>query len=115
MAKRTTHQLIDDLTGDRADETVQFELDGVAYTIDLSAAHAAELRETFGPFMRAATVTRRTGRRSRPSLLGAAQRQAVNTAIRDWARKAGHTVRDRGRIKGDIVAAYHRDNQGADS
>lgn len=97
MAKRTIHMLDDDLDGGPADETVQFELDGAAYTIDLSTVHATALREALGPFVRAANATRRISRPARP--LGAAQRRTANTAIREWARAAGYQVGDRGRIK----------------
>lgn len=114
MAKRTIHMLDDDLDGGPADETVQFELDGTTYTIDLSTAHAAALREVLDPFVRAANATRHTGglTRRRP---GGAQRRTVNTAIREWARGAGYQVGDLGRIKKTVVEAYHRAMAGADS
>ena len=45
MARKTYVELIDDLTGEKAEETVSFALDGVAYEIDLSEENAAKLRE----------------------------------------------------------------------
>ncbi|MEV0134693.1 Lsr2 family protein [Dactylosporangium sp. NPDC050688] len=128
--KRTIHVLEDDLDGGSADETVLFELDGTAYTIDLSAANTAALRETLDPFVRAATIIqpqkpvwsgpsrdsqRRTSRGGSDRAGGpdqrrpdAAQRRADNTAIREWGRAAGYDVRDLGRISSTLVAAYHR-------
>ncbi|MGI5180161.1 histone-like nucleoid-structuring protein Lsr2 [Dactylosporangium sp. CA-152071] len=131
MATRTSYTLLDDLDGSPGDETVPFELDGTAYTIDLSAAHAADFRAALTPYVRAANLAAQqqargaepgTARRTRPrrstgrpgaSPAGrlsnaAAQRRAANTAIRDWARAAGYEVRDLGRINNTIVEAYHR-------
>jgi len=46
VARKTTVQFVDDLDDDQAaDETITFALDGVTYQIDLSANHAATLRE----------------------------------------------------------------------
>jgi hypothetical protein len=118
MAKRTIHVLDDDLDGGPADETVQFELDGTAYSIDLSTTHAAALRETLDQFVRAATTTRHARHSSRrPDRRGtsAEQRRTANTAIREWARGAGYQVRDLGRIKKTVMEAYHRAVPGADS
>jgi len=44
--------LVDDLDGTPADETLQFALDGRHYEIDLSAEHAKELRSTLKPYLR---------------------------------------------------------------
>jgi hypothetical protein len=51
MAKTVIVKLTDDIDGGDADETVHFALDGKTYEIDLSAANAATLRETFKPFI----------------------------------------------------------------
>jgi len=128
--KRTIHVLEDDLDGGSADETVLFELDGTTYTIDLSAANTAALRETLDPFVRAATIIqpqasvrlgpprgshhhasrggRGRGRGDGPDLPDAARRRARNIAIREWGRAAGYDVRDLGRISSTLVAAYDR-------
>ncbi|MEV6925563.1 Lsr2 family protein [Dactylosporangium sp. NPDC051485] len=138
MAKRITYALDDDLDGTPADETVPFELDGTAYTIDLSKTHAEELREALDPFVQGASTvpqqetarvvpswSTRRGRPSRPTSRptsspdqgppDAAQRKAVNTAIRDWARGAGYEVGDRGRINKTVVEAYHQAKAGQGS
>lgn len=128
--KRTIHVLEDDLDGGSADETVLFELDGTTYTIDLSAANTAALRETLDPFVRAATIIqpqepvwtgpsrgshRHASRSGRDRASGpdrrqpdAARRRSDNTAIREWGRAAGYDVRDLGRISSTLVAAYHQ-------
>jgi hypothetical protein len=47
MAQRVTIEMMDDLDGSQADETVRFAVDGNAYEIDLSKKNAAEMRRTF--------------------------------------------------------------------
>jgi hypothetical protein len=33
-----------------------------------------------------------------------------NAAIREWARKRGMSVSDRGRIPSEVLEAYHKEN-----
>ena len=116
MAQKVTVSLVDDLDGGQADETVEFALDGVSYQIDLSNENAGELRDALSNFT---TSARRAGGRKkpgpRPGNKGAqpsggstsADREQ-NQAIREWARKRGLKVSDRGRIPSDIVEQYHQ-------
>jgi hypothetical protein len=91
-----------------ADETVELELDGVRYEIDLSRCNAMRLRDDLEPWINAA---RRTGgrrlRRSSSDSLGqetvAADRRA---AIRRWARYNGYGVAVFGRIPRKVLEAY---------
>ena len=115
MARRVIHELIDDLDGGLADESLSFGLDGVQYTIDLSAKNAAELRDVLAPFTAAATklgrgvgpaTPARGGRGGRPVLSARAEREQ-NRAIREWAQSKGLEVSDRGRIRSDIVERFH--------
>ena len=53
MAQVTKVELIDDLSGDKADETVTFSLDGVVFDIDLSANNAGILRDIFEDYVNA--------------------------------------------------------------
>jgi hypothetical protein len=48
--------LVDDLDGTLAHETVQFELDGKHYEIDLSAENARELRRALDPYVDLAKI-----------------------------------------------------------
>jgi len=120
MAQKVVVSLIDDLDQSEADETVEFGLDGATYEIDLSEANAAALRETLADFVAHA---RRSGGRRRPPSASTASgsgsgsrrgggRAAVdreqNQAIREWARKQGMTVSERGRIPSEVSEAYHR-------
>lgn len=112
MAQKVTVAFIDDLDGDTAEETVTFGLDGKSYEIDLSTSNADKLRDLLANFVAAA---RRPSGRRRSSATGrtAAATPSVdreqNQAIRDWARKNGMQVSDRGRIPSDVLAAYHGD------
>ncbi|ACU34299.1 MULTISPECIES: Lsr2 family protein [Actinosynnema] len=114
MAQKVTVTLVDDLDGGVAEETVDFGLDGVAYQIDLSSVNAGKLRSALGAFT---TAARKTGGRKRgpgrPAGVKAAARPASadreqNQAIREWARKQGMKVSDRGRIPAEVLEAYHQ-------
>jgi Lsr2 len=106
-------RLIDDLDGDTADETVEFGIDGKNYEIDLSKSNAGKLRDALASYVAAAR--RSGGRRRGGSTTGAAARRPSidreqNQAIRDWARKRGMKVSDRGRIPAEVLDAYHQEN-----
>jgi len=111
MAKRVIHELIDDINGQAADETVTFALDGVQYQIDLTSKNAAKLRNALAPFVAAGTKIARSaaptgrGRDARGRGSGRSDR-AQNQAIREWATTKGIPVSDRGRIKQEIVDRY---------
>ncbi|SFS57093.1 histone-like nucleoid-structuring protein Lsr2 [Saccharopolyspora flava] len=119
MAQKVTVTLVDDLDGGQADETVEFGLDGVSYQIDLSADNAGDLREALANYV---SNARRAGGRKKPGPRpGSASRSTAgggstsadreqNQAIREWARKRGLKVSDRGRIPADIVEQYHQAN-----
>jgi hypothetical protein len=102
MAKRTEVVLIDDIDGSIAEGMVAFSLDGVSYEIDLSSAHAADLRADFGKWIdkaRRVGGRRLTGRR--PAVAGDI------SEIRAWALANGHEVSARGRIPGKVREAYN--------
>lgn len=110
MAQRTTTTLVDDLDDElEADETLDFSVDGVSYAIDLSAENAQRLRNDFAMWI--AHARRESGRkRTRgPATKGRASvDREQSAAIRDWARRSGHEVSDRGRIPAAIIEAYHQ-------
>jgi nucleoid-associated protein Lsr2 len=112
MAKQVITLLTDDLDGGEADRTVEFGLDGVNYTIDLSEKNAGKLRKALDPYLAVATRVGRSGsdsrtaRRSAPAVSGRSSRDQ-NQAIREWANKNGYEVSERGRIPSSIVEAYH--------
>lgn len=112
MAQKVTVQLVDDLDGSAAEETVEFGLDGVAYQIDLSSANAEKIRTLLSDYV---SHARRSGSRRRSSANTARGRSAAvdreqNQAIREWARKRGLKVSERGRISAEVLDAYHQAN-----
>lgn len=111
MAQKVTVALVDDLDGKTAEETVVFGLDGKSYEIDLSSRNAGKLRDALTAYVSAAR--RAGGRRAARGAGGAARPSAVdreqNQAIREWARKQGMKVSDRGRIPAELAEAYHKE------
>jgi hypothetical protein len=102
VASRTIVEVTDDLDGSKADETIQFTIDGTSFEIDLSTAHAKELRGALDPYVKAG---RKTGGRRRS---GSARRDGDQiAAIREWAKTHGLKVSDRGRISAEVQDAYN--------
>lgn len=105
MAQRVQILLEDDVDGSEASETIAFALDGKTYEIDLSAENSAHLRDDIGAWTKHARPVR--GR------AGAATRRASHATgdlgrIREWGRKNGFKVSDRGRVSAEIQEAYAR-------
>ncbi len=114
MAQRVHVVLEDDLDGTTAEETVSFALDGTAYEIDLNKKNAAGLREAMAEYVGHA---RRAGSGSGGGRArGASGSRRGNAAVdreqikamREWARRNGHQVSDRGRIAAPVVQAYNQ-------
>ncbi|WP_028660300.1 histone-like nucleoid-structuring protein Lsr2 [Nocardioides insulae] len=105
MAQKVHIVLEDDLDGSEATETITFALDGASYEIDLNDENAAKLRDAFAVYAgHARKITaggRRAGRRGAAPAGGPSPKD-----IRAWAREAGYTVPDRGRIPAEVRSAY---------
>ena len=116
MATLTQTTLVDDIDGGPATESIRFTLGLDSYQIDLNDDNAAELRKTFSRYTTYATKLPRT---ARTALTGQARRvptvvdREQTKAIRDWARTNGYTVSERGRIPGQVIAAYNDRNANA--
>jgi hypothetical protein len=107
MAQHVQVVLVDDIDGGDATETVSFALDGIGYEIDLSDKNAARLRDALATWVGHA---RRAGGRSGPrrGRSRAASNGGDLTAMREWGRKNGFKVSDRGRISAELQAAYRK-------
>lgn len=116
MAQKVRVEVLDDLDGGEAAETVAFGLDGVSYEIDLSAKNAEALRGEFERFVQAA---RRVGGRRVKVALGQSIAEATrssgatqgnsreyNQQVREWAAANGYEVADRGRLSSELIEAY---------
>ncbi|MEH1015709.1 Lsr2 family protein [Micromonospora sp. CPCC 206060] len=112
MARKVITVLTDDLDGGKADRTVEFGIDGVNYTIDLSDQNAGLLRKALDPYINAGSRIGRGGispsrparTASRPGTTPIDRDQ--NRAIREWAAENGFEISARGRIPANVVAAY---------
>jgi hypothetical protein len=93
--------LEDDVDGGKADETVEFGLDGAAYSIDLSDANARKLRDALDGYVsKARKVGGRRGRKS------AAHDSVDLKAVRAWAASNGIEVSGRGRVSQSVLEQY---------
>jgi Lsr2 len=139
MAERMVRRLIDDLDGTEIEngsgERVVFTLRGATYQIDLSPANVKKLDKALKPFIDAAVRVRRgnaryvdaAGRTGRPKKTtaskarrgtGRATKETARTrtpnvqpaAIREWARRNGHQMSERGRLSSEIVEAFKAAN-----
>lgn len=100
MAQTVQIQLIDDLTGEEAQETVRFGLDGGNHEIDLTTDNAAKLREILGIYI---DKGRKTTKANSPQR--ASKREEMQK-IRVWAKENGHNPSNRGRLSSEIIDAY---------
>jgi hypothetical protein len=106
VVQKTQVVLIDDIDGSDADETVTFAIDGVGYEIDLTSAHASELREAFATWVGHARKAGRPVAAARTGGRRAGADRAQLAKIREWARENGYKVSERGRIPGSVLTAY---------
>lgn len=106
MAQRTILELVDDLDGGKADETVTFALDGVEFEIDLSADNAARLRDMLAEYV--GHARRVGGRKQRGTgvVKAVGNGKPDTQAVREWARSQGETVAERGRVPQALVIRF---------
>ena len=110
MVQKHIVQLEDDIDGGVAAETVAFALDGTSYEIDLSAKNAGKLRDALATYVAHARRAGRSGARTaaggRRTGRGARTDREQTQAIREWARKNGHKIGEKGRIPASVLEAY---------
>ncbi|NOJ63905.1 MULTISPECIES: histone-like nucleoid-structuring protein Lsr2 [unclassified Arthrobacter] len=102
-------QLIDDLNGQKAQETVSFGIDGTKYEIDLTTQNAAQLRSILSDYVD-------QGRKAASDNRGQNMQQGLSTThgkpqriqqVRQWAQTNGFNPGTRGRIPYSILEAYN--------
>jgi hypothetical protein len=115
MAQKTIVTLVDDLTGEVAENisTVEFALDGRTYELDLTDDNSAKLHDALSQYVNAA---RKIGGRRRSAARpdGGSKSTGRTTgynretlkSIREWAKKNGHNISDRGRLPAEVVQAW---------
>ncbi|QWF85850.1 histone-like nucleoid-structuring protein Lsr2 [Amycolatopsis sp. CA-230715] len=112
MAQQVSVEMVDDIDGSEAAETVRFGLDGVDYDIDLSRDNADELRDALAQYVERGR--RAGGRKRRGGITTGAARSAPptpaqrqrNQDIRAWAEENGYALSERGRIPANVIAEY---------
>lgn len=111
--KQTITQLIDDIDGGKAEESVLFAIDGTNYEIDLSRRNAARLRDLlngYTPYARAVRggvqQRRRRRRRVAPTTTTTSFVEVDNRAVRAWAASNGIELSTRGRIPASVIEQY---------
>ena len=110
MAQKVLVEILDDIDGSTAAQTVQFGLDGVTYEIDLSDENAGALRDELARYIAAG---RRIGGRKVRVATGQSTTTSTtdrerNQQIRAWANSNGYEVSERGRLSSEVIAAYEQ-------
>lgn len=110
MVQRVQVELVDDLDGETADETVRFGLDGTEYEIDLTTKNAEKLRSALSAYVekgrKASTGRRRSNATKAADTVSRLKREDTQQ-IRAWAKENGYNPSSRGRINQTIVDAYN--------
>ncbi len=100
--QKTVVELVDDVDGSPATETIRFALDSVEYSIDLSGRNAEKLRGDMEKWVKAAQKI--GGRRSRKTADG---RGPDLHAVREWAASNKIELSSRGRVPQRVIEQYH--------
>jgi hypothetical protein len=102
--QRIITELVDDIDGSKAEETVRFAIDGVEYEVDLSEKNAKKLRDAVAGY--AAKARKVRGGRGRRKTTAVSQVDAK--AVRAWAKSNNIELSSRGRIPADVVDQYRK-------
>jgi Lsr2 len=122
MAQKTIVTLVDDLTGEVAENisTVEFALDGRAYELDLTDENSTKLHDALSQYVNAARKIggrRRSGPRPGRAIKSTSHTTGYNRetlkSIREWAKRNGHNVSDRGRLPADVLQAWETAQAGS--
>ena len=106
MAQKIQTLFVDDIDGSDAEGTIRFGLDGTDYEIDLSTAHAADLRQALAKFIEAGRKAPGSARRPARTGRKATAASVDTTVVRAWAKEQGIDIKDRGRVPADVVVRY---------
>ena len=107
MAQRVQIELVDDITGETAQETMHFSVDGTDYEIDLTTENAGKLRSCLSDYIaKGRKVSARRGQGARQS--APASRGGQTSLVRQWAQENGYKPNARGRLNQAIVDAYNQ-------
>lgn len=115
MAQQIQTHCIDDITGERGAKPIEFGIDGIIYTVDLTDANAERLLSILREFKACARRTDRRYQVRQPGYQRTRREQEErrrskeeSDKIREWARRNGLKVADRGRISNDVLEKYRK-------
>jgi hypothetical protein len=114
MAQRIQVDLVDDLNGEVAQETVRFGVDGTEYEIDLTTENAEMLRSMLSQYVdgaRRASGGRKVQKSGQRGTSTSRVKRDEVQKIRQWAQDNGHNPSSRGRVSQSIVDAYNEAQQ----
>jgi hypothetical protein len=95
MVERIQVELVDDIDGSPAQDTVTFALDGVTYEIDLSQHHAQALRSVLAKYIERARTSDAVSRRSRQQEREERRTRQENRQLTEQIRGAAQRSRER--------------------
>ena len=108
MARSYVAVIKDDLTGEVIEDgqsvTIEFTVNGRAYTIDLGPTNAEAFHAAIEKYVAAATKVGGPARGRKASTSGTKDL----AAIRSWANDHGYVVAARGRISSEIKEAFEQ-------
>lgn len=93
--------LTDDLNGEGNASEVNFALDGIEYTVDLTEENAEIFRNILEPYI---VAGKRVGGRARRGTV--VNNNGETKKIREWAKEQGLEVSERGRISAEVITKY---------
>ena len=102
MAEKIIKQLVDDIDGSEATETINFTYRNVDYRLDLSEKNAQKLDAALQKWIEPAQTIGR--RRRMPQPTGTRE---LTSQIRAWAISKGYGVSEKGRIAQSVIDDYH--------
>jgi Lsr2 len=118
MAQKVIRKFVDDIDGSPAERTFTFTVDGTHYEIDLSSENIKEFNDAIAGFVESARKVKGggNGRRTRKvstssGISGSGRSREQTQAVREWARRQGHSINDRGRIPASIQQAFDQAHQ----
>ena len=112
MAQKVITTLVDDIDGvvieDGKGETVNFALDGTTYEIDLTEDNARKLRDALQPFVESGRKANRGTTAASRGISASSRKNSKEelSAAREWLKKEGHQVSDRGRVPASLLELY---------
>jgi hypothetical protein len=110
MARKTSLVIVCDFPHDKmleGFESMTFALNGSAHEIDLCDAHGKEFSEKIGQY---AQYGRRMRVSARPPKIRRTSNHDRTAEIREWARQLGLDIKDKGRLRASVIAAYEAEH-----